>query len=221
MGRQDQTQAGVGGVVKIFCLWNDHHRTLLEGFFLPSFLEFNDGDLDLERVKIPEPCGSVRFGTECFKNMTTEKAKAVFEIVRRESEPFVLSDVDIQFFGPIKDEMHRALEDGKDVVFQKESDIHGVNTGFMLIRPGQKTKDFWGLVVARLIAESNERINDQHITNRLLGRGMIDYGVFGPRIWAYSQGEPPKDMLVHHANCTVGLEAKVRQLKRIKRVVRA
>lgn len=202
--------------MRLHYLFNEHHRPLLDGFFLSTLKATNHGIEDIG-VRIPEPEGAIRFGTERFKMMTTEKAKAVLCLIRREVEPFIVSDVDIQFFGPIRGEISDALSRGKDVMFQKESDIHGVNTGFMLIRPNERTAGFWESVVSKIASDPNERINDQHATNRLLGRGLIDYGVFGPRMWTYSQGNPRKDMLLHHANCTMDLEAKIRQLKRIRR----
>lgn len=207
--------------MKIYYVWNEHHKELLENFFLSSLLEFNEKFLNPVGIKIDEPGEGVKFGTETFQKMTTEKAKNILNICKMEKEPFIVSDVDVQFFGPIDGEISRALSTKKEITFQKESNIHGVNTGFMLIVPNQKVMSFWERVVLDLVSSDNHRINDQHVTNRLLGRSGLEFGVFGPRIWAYSQGGPHEKILVHHANCTTTLEAKIRQLKRIKRLVRS
>jgi hypothetical protein len=207
------------GLTRLFYLFNEHHRELVERFVLPTFLEHNSEAFELEGVRLPEPGGSVSFGTRQFQRMTTEKARAVADLSRSQSHPFIVSDCDIQFFGPISQEVEATEELSLDVVFQKESDIHGVNTGFMLIKPSERVSAFWGAVVSELEASENERLNDQHVANRRLGRSDLKHGTFGPAVWAYSQGGLGPHVLLHHANCTSGLEAKIRQLNRVRRML--
>ncbi len=207
------------GLMKFFYLWNDHHKELAGRFFLPTFLEHNAEKFALEGVKLSEPDESVSFGTRQFQKMTAEKAKAIADIAKKEKSPFVVSDCDIQFFGPISGDINEADKLEVDVVFQKESDIHGVNTGFMLIRPSEKVSSFWDSVVSELCDANEEKINDQHVVNRKLGRSGLSHGLFGPSIWAYSQGNLGRHVLLHHANCTMGLEAKIRQFNRVRRSI--
>jgi hypothetical protein len=208
------------GLNRLFYLFNEHHKELIDRFFLPTFLEHNPEEFELEGVRLPEPGESVFFGTRQFQRMTAEKARAVAGLSRSHSHPFIVSDCDIQFFGSISKEVESAKALDLDIVFQKESDMHGVNTGFMLIKPSERVSDFWDAVVAELEASDNEKLNDQHVANKRIGRSGLTHGTFGPAVWAYSQGGLGSHVLLHHANCTTGLEAKIRQLNRVRRTLR-
>ena len=87
------------------------------------------------------------------------------------SEFFILSDIDIQFFGKCGEVVAAAIE-GKDIVFQSE---HGgksprVNTGFIAMKSNEKVLNFWRQVRRVLLkdVESNGSAEEQQVVNQLL-----------------------------------------------------
>ena len=203
--------------MRLYYFWNDSHRILVDEFFLPTLREHN-GHLAVFAMRLPDSStGVVRFGTREFQQMMIKKAELISDLISDNDEPFIVSDVDIQFFGSIQPELDLALSAEKDVVFQIEPG--GVNTGFMLIRPSKRVLGFWREVAKVLRNTSNQFLNEQELVNQKLR--MIDYGRFGPRIWSWYMGRMKSDILLHHANCASDAAEKVEQMNKVRRTLRA
>ena len=184
----------------------------MDDFFLPTLKEHN-GHLAVFAMRLPESStGVVKFGTREFQQMMVRKTELVSDLISDNDEPFIVSDVDIQFFGSIQPELELALSAEKDVVFQIEPG--GVNTGFILIRPSKKVLSFWREVAKVLKNTSNHMLNEQALINQKLR--MINYGKFGPRIWSWYMGGMKSDILLHHANCAGDAMEKVAQMKKVR-----
>lgn len=201
--------------MRLYYFWNDSHRILVDDFFLPTLKEHN-GHLAVFAVRLPDSStGVVKFGTREFQRMMISKAELVSDLISDNDEPFIVSDVDIQFFGSIQPELDLALSLEKDVVFQIEPG--GVNTGFMLIRPSGKVLGFWREVAKVLRNTSNQFLNEQALINQKLN--MIKYGKFGPRIWSWYMGGMKGDILLHHANCAGNAADKVEQMNKVRQML--
>lgn len=201
--------------MRLYYFWNDSHRVLVDDFFLPTLKEHN-GHLAVFAVRLPESStGVVRFGTEEFQRMMVRKAELVSDLISDNDDPFIVSDVDIQFFGSIQPELDLALSAEKDVVFQMEPG--GVNTGFMLIRPSKKVLVFWREIAKVLKNTSNRLLNEQALVNQKLR--MIEYETFGTRIWSWYMGNMKKDILLHHANCAGNAADKMEQMNKVRRTL--
>lgn len=174
------------------------------------------------------------FATQSFKRIIHEKvSRLVTEILRSENpeDAFLLSDIDIQFFGRCEPVVRQKLV-GHDIVFQKEHALSpDVNTGFIAMRPTSQVKGLWSEVERRLAQclEAPDFVNEQQIVNRLLPtQTSLKWSTFPDEIWAWSNSkihlnsENFPNILLHHANCTVprgnktSLELKVEQMDLVK-----
>jgi len=218
--------------MKLYAVYTDGAAILKDEWFLKSLQD--SWELNLLRVAITEK-KYADFSTLGFKEAVKEKTELVFRSLKDNfGDVIIWSDLDIQFFGKCSDIINDSIKEN-DVVFQSEwGDAKEVNAGFMAIRCNQKTFGFWQSVLKRInSAEWNQpAVNDQSIINDLLRKksGDIKYDVFPGRFWAKSHpGKPPRNILLHHANCTVprvregrligSMELKIKQLNEIRRLV--
>ena len=218
--------------MKLYAVYTDGAEILRDEWFLKSLQD--DWELNILRVEISgEKYGD--FSTPGFKDSVKKKTGLILNSIKDNfGDVIIWSDLDIQFFGKCSDTIEDSIKE-KDVVFQSELGGAGeVNVGFMAIRCNQKTLEFWQAVLKRVNSpEWNQpAINDQSIINDLLQKesGDIKYDVFPSRFWAKSHpGKPPRDILLHHANCTAprlkkgrltgSMELKIEQLSEIRRLV--
>ena len=135
----------------------------------------------------------------------------------------IISDIDICFYRPCTSILLSAIEDN-DVAFQSEfwPSTGEVNTGFRIIRCNKQTLRFWGILASFTFGDD---ITEQSVTNELLrsGEAAIRWSVLPNSIYAASQGSPPSDMALHHANCTVGpdsIQQKLSQFVEVRDMLR-
>jgi hypothetical protein len=141
-----------------------------------------------------------------------------------EGEPFIVSDVDVQFFPAFDTAQFLGYIDslGCELVFQRERFREGdseANCGFYT---GRNTA-----AVRRLLESSLNNLergdvkNEQNAVNRMLREQGIPYATLDRRFYARTHGfPPPKDIWMHHASWTSTIQQKICQLDRVRRVVR-
>ncbi|MBD3245593.1 MAG: hypothetical protein GF333_01100 [Candidatus Omnitrophica bacterium] len=143
----------------------------------------------------------------------------------------IWSDLDIQFFRECTPLIRREIK-GKDILFQAEHwPQKEINSGFMVIRCNEKTLSFFEAVLK--IDYEKMRHFDQSAINAILQENTIGlrWDVLPRQFWAMTHGgNPPRDIVLHHANGTVpcerngrkigSLQLKIEQLKHIRRQVR-
>lgn len=204
--------------IKLYYFWNLNQKELLENYFLPTFKQFNDNEFELIGEEFNNDHEISSFGTVGFKKVIIKKVRSVLNILNNgaQDEFFIVSDIDIQFFNSIHETILDAIKLDKDIVFQKEHS-HGdeINTGFMLIKTTDTTKQFWSNIL-EVLETSNEGffINEQAIANMRLNE--INSGVFDNTIWNWSQGSLHNKIRLHHANCTASTNDKIEQLENVK-----
>jgi hypothetical protein len=144
-------------------------------------------------------------------------------------EVFIVSDTDIVFYSKCTDQILESVKD-KHMCISKERRDGGINIGFMVIRNEDVTKRFWMDVHSRMqkreipFAEGGSleltEIVDQGLVNVLLQNNLHPdlVGSFLPdSFWNWSQGNLNGQIVLHHANCAVGLEAKISQFEYVRR----
>jgi hypothetical protein len=207
---------------KVYYFWNDHQKQLLGDYFLPSFLNYNDGDFELNGIKFDEDFGNTAYGTSGYKRLIIDRVKKLISILKKnnEGEFFIMTDIDVQFFGSIKDIINDKVDCDFDMVFQSESPFDKiVNCGFMLIKTTQSTIKFWENILNTILSfHDGHFIHDQHVANDMLKEtpNCIKWDRFDSRIWAWSYGGLNKDILLHHANCCSSIIDKNDQLSYVK-----
>jgi len=141
-----------------------------------------------------------------------------------EREPFIVSDVDVQFFPAFRaDEFLRYFDSlGCELAFQRERFRDGdseANCGFYV---GRNTSAVRKLLEASLENLEQDTIrNEQNAVNRMLRQLEIPYATLDRRFYARTHGfPPPKDIWMHHASWTTNIAQKITQLDRVKAIVR-
>jgi len=216
----------------------------MEKRFIETFKDKDEIEIiiaDLPTVKGATICG----GYEVWLFKTNDIIQRIKENM---GEVILYTDIDIQFFKPIKNHIEKALIDN-DIVFQRNpTPAEGLlNIGFMAIRCSSKTLKFWNKVLEHL---KKDKLHDQQIVQDLLGaknhpwgiknRILKKLGIYKPRMagkaplrfdvlplsfWAsHRNGEQwndqmPKDLVLHHATWARTDEEKIKQMDEVKKIV--
>lgn len=222
---------------KIYTIYSPSHRELYNNWFKKTLKD----DFEIVSQEIPQDCRTAKFYSNGWVKAVLNKIPMIFKAIGETSEGgfFIFSDVDVQFFLPIQEEIRKVLSENSkiDIFFQQDAvrDSSGVPyfcTGFFVCRVNSKTYKFW-----KLVAEKMEKENkgDQECANyiwqeeKVLGL-KLDFlphcfwnpnsGVINPKIW--KQGEHLKvftGAIMHHANWTVGVANKIEQLKYVSKKI--
>jgi len=230
-------ETGVAGQLpykmKLCFFYTPSHESLKNDWFLPSLkddFEIYPGShrqIGLEGEYL-EPGWPQTMG---------KKINFIVETIRENmGQILVFSDVDVQFFSPVKQLLLHEIKD-KDMVLIRDCDEELSNqensngvlcTGFFIIRANSRTLRLWEAVRE---FDAKHLLGDQRSLNEVLKNGFSDvkWGLLPDSF--YSPGKdkflaglwedgkplfPPGDMVLHHANFTIGVPSKIKQLKYVK-----
>jgi hypothetical protein len=151
--------------------------------------------------------GKIRWCIEAFKKT-------------KPNEIFVYSDTDIIFYKPAISSIKEQMKN-KEILFGKENFKGEINGGFITIRNCKNCLDFFILAEKIILSQSpNLEKNDQHIFQEIINKKLIpiNWGVLDNRFWNRSLGfeNLSKDIILHHANCTINKESKYKQFEEVK-----
>ncbi|CAJ1400981.1 unnamed protein product [Effrenium voratum] len=131
--------------------------------------------------------------------------KALDEV--EDGEVFLFTDVDVQYFQPVKGIVEERMASGVDMIFQKEFEDIGVNIGWMALRNTGPCRAFWDHVYGEI---SRTQALDQRVVNNSLYSGHaaslgLRWDRWPSSIWASSLAfsGPLPELVVHHANFLV------------------
>lgn len=119
--------------MKLYTIYSPSHKTLYENHFLKSL----PNEFELKSLEIEQECPTGEFYQEGWSKTCYRKVE-YFEQACLESqgEIFVFSDVDVQFFGNIKDVLIDELGDA-DIACQNDTGIYHCS-GFLFV---EQTKE--------------------------------------------------------------------------------
>lgn len=231
--------------INLYTFYSDSHKDLKDKYFLPSIKD----DYNIVARKYFQISQTGIYGSDGFNRAMIDKLDLLIEAVKNNlGKVFLYADVDIQFFGKTKDVILKYIE-GKDIVFQMDypaketgNDGRGLNfystktsngpccAGFFVAKGSEKLLEFFENVKKRCL--KNPDIVDQRAINMMIGSSGLKWGFlpgvffcpgqtkdFGG-IWKPGVNlDVPKDILMHHANWTIGIDNKVKQLEFIKEKV--
>lgn len=219
--------------LKIFTLVTPSHEPLLSDWFLRTL------PVDCQPVVQRFAAPPVEYAKGQWHRVVAQK----FEILRRAfaSEPegsiFVMSDVDVRFYQPFSEDVRQRIE-GRDVLFQNNRPglahaARHICTGFMVIRCCPRARAFFERAYAVLLAADHPRTGDQYACIHTLEEGAtrIRYALLPDRYWTpvhrgapwqpFDPLAPPADVILHHANKTIGVPNKIAQLRAGERLTGA
>jgi hypothetical protein len=225
------TLVGLDKKIPMYALYTPSHTVLVKQFFLPSLHDPNI-ELFLKKIEI-QSCVSANFMDIGWTKTTIKKIELILEAIETHwGNIFILSDVDIQFFGPIAGTLFDLMK-GYDFLIQKDNPKGTLCSGFFVCRANQKTKQLFSDVLQ--LMKSHPEISDQRALNRCLSRNQKkqnkyrikwDYlptelffggGTFTGVYWNGKNTLPiPRSPLMHHANWVKGIKGKLKQLQHVR-----
>ena len=207
--------------MKIFSCYTRTHQRFLDQHFKPSIPK----GMRLVMKRFPQVTATGSFAEEGAAKTFAKKVELVIEACRTEREPFVYSDCDVRFYGPVEKDLLAQLGD-HDIAFQDDGE-GGACAGFFIVKPSPHMHQFFRDVLARARGVRS----DQDAMNEILEHSGIRWTMLSRRYYTVGQEghhwtpgmevHPPRDILVHHANWTVGVENKLALLRLVRKAPKA
>lgn len=214
--------------MKLYAIYTQSHQSMYENWFRPTLRD----ELEVSVVASSLE-GNWEYMERGFRDAVLEKCDVILSAIDENMDRcFVYSDVDIQFFGPIREPLERAI-DGFDIVCQNDHPQKQLCTGFFIARGSRVLRQLWQRVRTQIV----EEWHDQSAFNRLISGSdgaaptpNFDYlppvflggGTLTGRTWRQGDTLPiPAGILMHHANWTSGVSNKIAQLEYVRNAVLA
>jgi len=211
--------------IKVYSFFTESHKELVYDWFLPSL----PSSCELILEEFPQECVSGEYMSSGWVKTMIRKVDLIIRGIEENwGGIFVHADIDIQFFKGFEEDIQKLMEN-KDIIAQKGSAAGRLCAGFFACRGNKKTLALWK-EIRRIIEKLGDKTNDEIQFNNLI-RGHNKYKVkwgllpkvyFCPgydksEIWKPGQKlDVPHDIILHHANWTVGISNKIKQLEYVK-----
>lgn len=211
--------------IKLLTFFSESHKDMYNDYFLKSFNDHLSESFNLLPNTIEQYTKDGDYYNKGFNRAMKEKIKIIINNIDIGDEtPMVFADADIQFFGDFSNEIKNIIGDN-DILFQ--DDILMVCAGFMVFKQTEKVREFFVNVYNITHKFEHDQVAINHLINtnqHNLKVKKLDRELFftigsatNAKQW---NGETnltiPKNILVHHANWTVGNDNKIKLLNYIK-----
>jgi hypothetical protein len=191
--------------MKIYTYYTESHKEMFENYFSKTIQ-----DLEMVSYYGEQECASGSYYQDGWKKTTMKKVDVFIKACEEnQGDIFVYSDVDIQFFGPLKETLIQELGD-YDIAIQNDY-LGGMCSGFFVCKGNERTLKMFESM------KSNEDLylEDQHALNmnlnfvkfKPLSHRFWTFGIYKTQ-WKNQNFDIPDDILMHHANWTEGLNNK-------------
>jgi hypothetical protein len=144
-----------------------------------------------------------------------------------EADIMIHADVDIKFYKPFKQDIEALLGD-YDIAFQNDGNC--LCMGFFAARKSQRLIDLMRSVKNNIAKYGN----DQYAMNALIAASGLKFGVLPPRYYSFGalnsctnwnvtiqSFNVPKDIILHHANWTVGVDNKIALIRKTEELLKS
>jgi hypothetical protein len=197
--------------MKIYTFYSDSHKNLYD-IFIKSLEETNP-DLDLH-TDLYDQSGSGIFMEDGWENMMSNKLDQIISACQK-NKIFIHSDCDVYFLKNIKNRILEELGDF-DIAFQNDGP-GGLCMGFFICKPNdriiemfRKVKEILPFFNGHDQNALNSIIDKSGVTYKNLSPLFFNYGQKYRKIWEGEEFEIDPDILVLHANWTIGIENKMK-----------
>lgn len=220
--------------------YNDAFKPIAEGHFLDSFHSLGLAkDFDLVVHRPESDYGT--FATDVFRSSYAAELGRVIEVLQDNVDRLVVwTDADMRWYkNPIAD-IHRLWQQG-DILCSMDSppgvEPRDCCTGIQFFNVTPKLLEFYRFWRSLNedpkynVGHSHAQVsfNDALVKFRIVRATALPntywtHGLVGQRVWDGRNlddlPDPPEDLVVHHANYTIGVSNKVRLLEEMQRRVR-
>jgi hypothetical protein len=212
--------------LKIYALVTKSHEPMLNDWFLKTM------PADCRPIINFMHAEPAEFRKGQWHKIFAQKIEMILETLGS-NDIIVVSDVDIQFFKPIAEDIRSRMQD-KDILFQnnlcgRSTAVVGLCAGFIALRCSDAVRPFF----EKALQDVND-LNDPRIDDQVVYAGILKYfpnlrfGLLPDNYWTRAELwvpdndlKPPSDIVIHHANWVLGIEHKLEQLKRVRSAVQA
>jgi len=216
----------------ISCFTRSHFH--LKEYFVESIKD--DFDVNISFIPI-DGNGKGEYNTEEWFKGIDRKCLKIIDAIESNlvaATPFVWSDVDAQFFHPVKEFMTNALR-GNDIVLERGEWGGRVCTGIFICASNKKTLRLWQAI--RKYAATHKWLNDQdgadfylrqhnesgvrwnYLPDTFFNVGLVEG--FQSKLFNIKHFVlPAQPIWWHHANWVIGVEQKLAALKHVKHLVK-
>lgn len=203
--------------MKIYTMVSKSHQFLHDEYFEKSIKKF-EPEAEIISEQQRQVCSTGEYYSDGWKESMRQKIEIYDKAINTDDEFFIWSDVDIEFYSPFIKECIKELGD-YDIAFQE-----GVGreycAGFFICKINKKTKSFFKLLKEKydLYACDQEAINKniQRLNAKFLSDRFLNIS-FQHRHWSGQDFTISHQLIMFHANYTVGLQNKITLLDRIKK----
>lgn len=214
--------------IKMYAISSGSHHQLKDKYFLPSLKE----DYKIILRNADQICQTAKYMSHGWNEFMIKKVDLIIDAIKENwNKIFIYSDVDIQFFKPFKHLIPSLLQD-KDIAIQKNTIYGDLCAGFFICRGNDKTLKLWQEIKRLML--NNPKLDDQVPLNTLLIKSNpfnVKYSslpneFFQPALYIKKLWVPgnkliaPKNIILHHACYTIGIENKIAQLEYVKTIVK-
>ena len=213
--------------MKIYTFYTPSHEVFLNEWFIPSLKNTNQ-DFELVVRKFDQKCSTGNFMDEGWNDTMSDKIDYILYSIddTPEGEYFIHADCDIQFFKDIKQNLQTVHYEMFDISAQ--SDMGSACCGFMIIRSNTKTKKLFQDI--KTLIKKKIFPNDQIALNAIyknydVSLSLLGYQYFsvwmsnGGKVWHGEElSDIPDNLILHHANFSVGIQDKINLMNIVKNV---
>lgn len=214
--------------MKFLTFYTDSHKEIYENFFLDSYKKYLSNTHILIPYKLQQISKTGIYETSGFDLTMLEKVRIIKQNIELgSSDLLVYSDCDVQFFDNFDVDLGEY-----DILFQDDHSPKdtGYCAGFFIAKQNQSVLDFFDVVEKELSSNLDGIIHDQTIISKLIREGYdkIIYGKLptnefwtianstNGEVWIGQDFSVPPQIIMHHANWTVGLSNKISLLQKVK-----
>ncbi len=215
----------------LITFYTPSHEILYTNYFLPSFNMYGlNKKCNLQVAVFEQECEKASYMANGWNSTMMRKVDLILDTIKNHyGELFVYADTDIQFFKSFNAQTY--LKE-KDIVLQRNQKRNKrVCAGFFIAKANDAVYNLWQSVKEQMTQDP--KLDDQEPLNRALRNAALNISwdllpntFFNPALYTGAQRwNPgielvlPSKIILHHANWTVGLDNKIKQLDYVKELL--
>ena len=200
--------------MNVYTIFTPSHQELYTNYFIKTL----PNDLNLKVIQDSNQyCKEGVYYTSGWSKVCLQKIDLFIRACEENlGDVFLYSDVDVQFFGPVKNQLLLELGTG-DIACQDDS-ARIYNSGFFVCRANKATLNMFKTMKDNYSREDQTTLN-KHIhmvRHKFLSHRFFTIGQIFHRMWMGDQFNIPDHILTHHANWVIGLNNKKKLLDLVR-----